>query len=103
MFSLKSCVFKSFLKVERDAPALVVIGSSFNQRGTTNENCLDCRTCRRQCQTTLTRRAQHPGCNICPYKSRERERGKERERGGGRERRGTCKREREREKERRRT
>src|SRR4029434_9773789 len=24
---------------------------------------------RRQCQTTLTRRAQRPGCNICPYKS----------------------------------
>src|SRR4029434_4255207 len=40
-----SWVFKSFLKVERDAPALVVQGSSFHQRGTTNENSLDCRTC----------------------------------------------------------
>src|SRR4029434_5012210 len=38
-------VFKSFLKVERDAPALVVLGSSFHQRGTTNENSLDCRAC----------------------------------------------------------
>src|SRR4029434_9046156 len=38
--SQKSWVFKSFLKVERDAPALVVIGSSFHQRGTTNENSL---------------------------------------------------------------
>src|SRR4029434_494541 len=36
---------KSFLKVERDAPALVVRGSSFHQRGTTNENSLDCRAC----------------------------------------------------------
>src|SRR4029434_11073768 len=26
-------------------PALVVLGSSFHQRGTTNENSLDCRTC----------------------------------------------------------
>src|SRR4029434_4100169 len=43
--SLKSWVFKSFLKVERDAPALVVLGSSFHQRGTTNENSLDCRAC----------------------------------------------------------
>src|SRR4029434_3560338 len=43
--SLNSWVFKSFLKVERDAPALVVLGSSFHQRGTTNENSLDCRTC----------------------------------------------------------
>ena len=43
--ALKSWVFKSFLKVERDAPALVVLGSSFHQRGTTNENSLDCRTC----------------------------------------------------------
>src|SRR4029434_3258857 len=34
-----------FLKVERDAPALVVLGSSFHQRGTTNENSLDCRAC----------------------------------------------------------
>ena len=33
--ALKSWVFKSFLKVERDAPALVVLGSSFHQRGTT--------------------------------------------------------------------
>src|SRR4029434_9265732 len=42
----KKCwVFKSFLKVERDAPALVVLGSSFHQRGTTNENSLDCRAC----------------------------------------------------------
>src|SRR4029434_8674111 len=31
--------------VERDAPALVVLGSSFHQRGTTNENSLDCRAC----------------------------------------------------------
>src|SRR4029434_919189 len=36
---------KAFLKVERDAPALVVLGSSFHQRGTTNENSLDCGTC----------------------------------------------------------
>src|SRR4029434_5940216 len=40
-----SWVFKSFLKVERDAPALVVLGSSFHQRGTTNENSLDCHAC----------------------------------------------------------
>ena len=32
-------------KVERDAPALVVLGSSLHQRGTTNENSLDCRAC----------------------------------------------------------
>ena len=32
-------------KVERDAPALVVPGSSFHQRGTTNENSLDYCTC----------------------------------------------------------
>ena len=38
-------VFKSFLKVKRDAPALAVLGSSFHQRGTTNEISLDCRTC----------------------------------------------------------
>src|SRR4029434_6612971 len=37
--------FKSFLKVERDASALGVLGSSFHQRGTTNENSLDCRAC----------------------------------------------------------
>src|SRR4029434_4724830 len=43
--SLNSWVFKSFLTVERDAPALVLLGSSFHQRGTTNENSLDCRTC----------------------------------------------------------
>ena len=36
---------KLLKKVERDAPALVVLGSSFHQRGTTNENSLDCRTC----------------------------------------------------------
>src|SRR4029434_2839155 len=36
--ALKSWVFKSFLKVERDAPALAVLGSSFHQRGTTNTN-----------------------------------------------------------------
>ena len=42
---MKSWVFKSFLKVERDAPALVLLGSLFNQRGTTNENSLDCHTC----------------------------------------------------------
>src|SRR4029434_5426243 len=42
---LKSWFFKRFLKVERDAPALVVLGSSFLQRGATNENSLDCRTC----------------------------------------------------------
>src|SRR4029434_3781037 len=42
---LKSWVFKSFLKVDRDAPALVVLGSSFHQRGTTTDNSLDCRTC----------------------------------------------------------
>ena len=36
---------QELLKVERDAPALVVLGSSFHQRGTTNENSLDCRTC----------------------------------------------------------
>ena len=36
---------KASSKVERDAPALVVLGSSFHQRGTTNENSLDCRTC----------------------------------------------------------
>src|SRR4029434_6576994 len=42
--SLKSWVLKSFLKVERDAPALV-LGSWFHQRGTTNENSLDCRAC----------------------------------------------------------
>ena len=42
---MKSWVFKSFLKVERDAPALVVLGSSFHLRGTTNENSLDCRAC----------------------------------------------------------
>ena len=42
---MKSWVFKSFLKVERDAPALVVLGSLFHQRGTTNKNSLDCRTC----------------------------------------------------------
>src|SRR4029434_430490 len=38
-------VFKSFLNVERDTPALVVLVSSFHQRGTTNENRLDCRAC----------------------------------------------------------
>src|SRR4029434_753430 len=38
-------VFKSFLKVERDAPALVVLGSSFHQCGTTDENSVDCCTC----------------------------------------------------------
>src|SRR4029434_5786672 len=43
--ALKSWVFKSFLKGERDAPALVVLGSSFHQRGTTTENSLDCRAC----------------------------------------------------------
>src|SRR4029434_9053101 len=64
---LKSWVFKSFLKVERDTPALVVLGSSFHQRGTTNENSGVPYLHRRQCQTTLTRRAQHPRCNICPY------------------------------------
>src|SRR4029434_3533818 len=32
-------------KIERDAPALVVLGSSFHQRGTTNENSLNCRAC----------------------------------------------------------
>src|SRR4029434_3270198 len=37
--------FKSFLKVERDAPALVVLDSSFHQRGITNEKSLVCRTC----------------------------------------------------------
>ena len=42
VLSEESWVFKSFLKVERDAPALVVLGSSFHQRGTTNENSLDC-------------------------------------------------------------
>src|SRR4029434_6082630 len=36
---------QSFLKIERDAPALVVLGSSFHQPGTTNENSLDCRAC----------------------------------------------------------
>src|SRR4029434_7172801 len=59
--SLKSWVFKSFLKVERDAPALVVLSSSFHQRGTTNENSRLPYLHRRQCQTTLTRRAQHSG------------------------------------------
>ena len=67
---MKNWVFKSFLKVERDAPALVVLGSLFHQRGTTNENSLDCRTCTVGiAKTTLIRREQHPGGNICPYKS----------------------------------
>ena len=42
---MKSWVFKSFLKVKRDAPALGVLGSSFQQLGTMNENSLDCCTC----------------------------------------------------------
>src|SRR4029434_3448131 len=37
--------FKSFLKIERGAPALVALGSACHQRGTTNENSLDCRAC----------------------------------------------------------
>ena len=37
---------QSCLKVERDAPVLEVLGSLFHQRGTANENSLDCRTCR---------------------------------------------------------
>src|SRR4029434_3527645 len=36
---------KAFLKVERDAPALLVLDSSFHQGRTTNDNSLDCRTC----------------------------------------------------------
>ena len=42
---MKSWVFMSFLKVKRDAPALGVLGSSFQQLGTMNENSLDCRSC----------------------------------------------------------
>ena len=41
---MKSWVFMSFLKVKRDAPALGVLGSSFQQLGTMNENSVDCCT-----------------------------------------------------------
>jgi len=35
--SLKSWVFKSFLKIDGDAPVLVALGRSFHHRGTTHE------------------------------------------------------------------
>lgn len=40
--SLKSWVFKSFLKTERDIPALVALGRSSQQCGTTYAKGLDC-------------------------------------------------------------
>src|SRR4029434_4069449 len=36
---------QKLLEGREGRPALVVLGSSFHQRGTTNENSLDCRAC----------------------------------------------------------
>jgi len=40
--SLKSWVFKSFLKIDLGAPVLVALGMSFHHHGTTHEKSLDC-------------------------------------------------------------
>ena len=36
---------QKLLKGREGRPAVVVLGSSFHQRGTTNENSLNCRAC----------------------------------------------------------
>ena len=38
----QSWVFKSFLKIGKDAPVLVLLGRSFHHRGMTHEKSLDC-------------------------------------------------------------
>ena len=44
--SLKSWVFKSFLKIDRQTDrVVVVVGKSFHHRGTTHEKSLDCLEC----------------------------------------------------------